>query len=134
MVTGVNGRLTGGVAQNLKDIEENQGVHMTLSVEQTNTKSSKLAIIGWLAGLAYYVWFGSIEASILGHAILIVGGIFVSSIVIGGGVAFFFGLLTRIFTGSWDGSPHGYAWGAFIAPVIAFFCVQPVASALQGLV
>ncbi len=103
---------------------------MTISVEHANTKSSQLTIVGWLAGLAYYVWFGSIEATFLEHSILLVGGIFVSSIVIGGGVAFFFGILTRIFTGSWGGSPHGYAWGAFIAPVIAFFCVQPIAIAL----
>lgn len=103
---------------------------MTISIEQVNKKSSQFTILGWLSGLAYYVWFGSIEATILEHAILIVGGIFFSSIIIGGGVAFFFGILTRAFTGSWEGSPHGYAWGAFIAPVIAFVCVQPITTTL----
>jgi hypothetical protein len=103
---------------------------MTISAEHANSRSSQFTIFGWLAGLAYYVWFGTIDATILEHVILVVGGTFLSSIIIGGSVAFFFGFLTRIFTGSWDGSPHGYAWGAFIAPVIAFFCVEPAATTL----
>lgn len=107
---------------------------MTISVEHANNKSSQFTILGWIVGLAYYVWFGSIDANILEHIILIFGGVFLSSIIIGGGVALFFGVLTRIFTGSWQGSPHGYAWGAFIAPVIAFFCVQPVATTLIKLI
>ncbi|WP_273499677.1 hypothetical protein [Lentibacter algarum] len=106
---------------------------MTISAEHANTKSSQFTILGWLVGLAYFVWFGSIEATMLQHAILLLGGIFLSSIIIGGGVAFFFGILTRIFTGTWDGSPHGYAWGAFIAPIIAFFCVEPAATILLRL-
>lgn len=107
---------------------------MTISAEQANSKSSQFTILGWLGGLAYYVWFGSIEATILEHVILVIGGVFLSSIIIGGGVAFLFGVLTRIFTGSWEGSPHGYAWGAFIAPVIAFFCVEPAATTLVHLI
>ena len=101
-----------------------------ISPEHANTKSSQFTVVGWLSGLAYYVWFGSIEATVVEHAILIVAGIFLSSIIIGGGVALLFGILTRALTGSWDGSPHGYAWGAFIAPVIAFFAVRPTATAL----
>lgn len=103
---------------------------MTISAEHANSKSSQFTILGWLGGLAYYVWFGSIEATIVEHGILVVGGIFLSSIIIGGGIALFFGVLTLLFTGRWDGSPHGYAWGAFISPIVAFFCVQPAAKTL----
>ena len=94
-----------------------------MSIDKVNEKASVFTIIGWLMGLAYYVWFGSINASLLENIILAVGGVFGSSIIIGGGVALIFGVVTRIGTGSWSGSPHGYAWGAFIAPVIAFFSV-----------
>ena len=56
---------------------------MTISAEHANRKSSQFTILGWLAGLAYYVWFGSIEANMLEHFILVVGGVFLSSIIIG---------------------------------------------------
>ena len=105
-----------------------------ISPEHANTRSSQFTIAGWLAGLAYYVWFGPVEATIVEHAILIVGGVFLSSIIIGGGIALLFGILTRGLTGRWDGSPHGYAWGAFIAPVVAFFTVGPTAAALVSLI
>lgn len=106
---------------------------MSVSVEQANAKSSQYTVIGWLAGVAYFVWYQSIDLSIQGHVILVAGGGFISSIIIGGGMALVSGALTRVFTGSWSGSHHGYAWGAFIAPVIAFFCVEPVANTLTQL-
>lgn len=100
---------------------------MALSIETINTKAAKYTIFGWFAGLAYFNWFASapLHVSWVGHAILIVVGMFAASIVIGGGVALVFGLLTKALTGRMEGSPDLYAWGAFISPVIAFFAAQP---------
>lgn len=100
---------------------------MALSIDAVNTKAAKNTIFGWLAGLAYYNWFASasVHVSGLGHVILVVVGIFATSIVIGGGVALISGLLTKSLTGSVGGSSDFYAWGAFISPVIAFFAAEP---------
>jgi large-conductance mechanosensitive channel len=100
---------------------------MALSVEQINTKASKFTIAGWFAGLAYFNWFSStaVHVSWVGHAILVIVGMFAASIIIGMGVALIMGLITKIATGRTDGSPHVYAWGAFISPVIAFFAAEP---------
>lgn len=100
---------------------------MALSVEQINTKAAKFTILGWFAGLAYFNWFSStaVHVSLVGHAILVVVGMFAASIIIGMGLALIVGLITKAVTGNSLGSPHGYAWGAFISPVIAFFAAEP---------
>jgi len=97
-----------------------------LSVEAINTYASKMTIGGWLIGLAYYNWFAPNpeHVSWFGHAALIVGGMFVASIVIGGGMAMLMGLITKLATGDWEGSSHAFAWGAFISPVLAFFAAK----------
>lgn len=96
---------------------------MALSVEQVNTKAAKFSIAGWFVGLAYYNWFSStpVHVSWVGHAILIVVGMFAASILIGMVISLIFMAITKLMTGRADGSIHGYAWGAFISPVLAFF-------------
>lgn len=100
---------------------------MALTIEQINTKAATYTIVGWFAGLAYYNWFAKspVHVSFIGHVVLVVVGLFAASIVIGMGVALLFGLITKLVTGRADGSPHGYAWGAFVSPVIAFFAAEP---------
>ena len=99
---------------------------MALPVEQINTKAAKFTIVGWFVGLAYFNWFSStaVHVSLVGHAILVIVGMFAASILIGMGIALIMGLITKAATGSTLGSPHGYAWGAFISPVIAFFAAD----------
>lgn len=95
---------------------------MALSIERVNTYAAKYTIAGWLTGLAYYSWFSSSAPplSVGWHALLIVGGMFASSIVIGGGVSLILALVTKLVTGKSDGSSDFFAWGAFISPVLAF--------------
>lgn len=101
---------------------------MALSVDRVNTKAAKMTIFGWLAGLAWFAYDNGIDAlSIISWAILIVVGMFASSIVIGGGIMFLMAGLTKLVTGDSEGSIHFFAWGAFISPVIAFFCASPLA-------
>jgi hypothetical protein len=100
---------------------------VALTIERINTKAARNSIIGWFIGLAYFNWFSStpVHVSLVGHVVLVVVGLFAASILIGMVVALVFAVITKIATGRTDGSPHGYAWGAFTSPVIAFFAVEP---------
>jgi len=106
--------------------EHQRSWHMAISIDAINTKAATYTIVGWFAGLAYFNWFASApqHVSWIGHAILIVIGMFVASILIGGGVALVLGYLTKALTGRAEGSPDLYAWGVFISPVIAFFAAE----------
>lgn len=94
-----------------------------LDVERINTYSASMTIIGWLAGLAYYNWLSSdpISVPLWAHVVLIVGGMFFASIVIGGGLAMLAAGLTKIVAGGAEGSPHAFSWAAFVGAVMAFF-------------
>ena len=93
-----------------------------MSIDSINAYASKMTILGWFAGLAYYNWFAShtLHVPIWGHAVLIVVGMFAASIIIGAGIALIAGALTKVITGKLEGSPHAYSWAAFISPVLAF--------------
>lgn len=99
---------------------------MSANIELINTYAAKWTIGGWFIGLAYYNWFTSspIHVPLLGHVLLVTIGMFAASIVIGGGMALLAAGVTRLAVGRADGSPHGFAWAAFISPVIAFFATK----------
>ena len=105
-----------------------------MNIDRVNTIASKWTIFGWFAGLAYFNWFASDGASFSwwAHALFIIVGMFAASIIIGGGVALLFAGLTKILTGRSDGSIHGFAWGAFISPVLAFFAAKYVLAFFDG--
>jgi len=85
-----------------------------------------MTIAGWFIGLAYYNWFSSdpISVPMWAHAVLIIGGMFAASIVIGAGLALLAALLTKLITGNPEGNPNAFAWAAFIGPVLAFFAAK----------
>jgi hypothetical protein len=91
-----------------------------------NTYAAKWTIAGWFVGLAYYNWFAMApeHVPLLAHLVLIVGGLFASSIIIGGGMALLAALVTRLMTGSVVASPDAFAWAAFISPILAFFAAK----------
>ena len=102
-----------------------------ISIERIGEISSKLTIGGWFAGLGWIGFSGSVQGlSWIDWAILIVGGMFAVSIVIGGGLHLIAAATTRLLTGSSSGSPHAYSWAALIGPVIAFFTAGPLARVL----
>ena len=105
---------------------------MVQTVDATNTKSSKAIVIGWVAGLAYFVWWGDIEASFWANIALVAVGVFVSSIVLGSAVAMVMDALTRLTTRSKGRGTNFLGWGAFISPVVAFFVSKPVALLVTG--
>ena len=102
-----------------------------ISVDRVNSIGAANTIVGWFAGLAW-VYFGDriVGLGTLDWIILIIGGMFGASIVIGGGLALVAALLTKLSTGNAASSPHAFSWMALIAPVVAFFCANPVARLL----
>ncbi|MBB3063958.1 hypothetical protein [Limibacillus halophilus] len=97
-----------------------------MDIERINSSSAGLAIIGWFAGLSYYNWLASDPTSmpIWAHAVLVIGGMFFASIVIGGGLALLAAGLTRALTGKMDGSSDVFSSMAFVSPVVAFFAAK----------
>ncbi|MDP7028710.1 MAG: hypothetical protein QF733_00645 [Phycisphaerales bacterium] len=98
----------------------------TNPVVRANTCSSQTSILGWFAGLAYYNWFAGdpISVPFWAQIILIIGGLFASSIIIGGGLAILAGIVTKVVTGRFDGSPNAFAWAALVSPVLNFIAVR----------
>lgn len=105
---------------------------MSLSIDRINYLTARATIIGWFAGMAYYAVWGSIELSFISWMVLLVGGMFGSSLVIGTSLTLLLSMLTRIMTGSWFGSPIYFSWGFFISPVLAFFSVKPAVLFIWG--
>ncbi|HEY8381854.1 MAG TPA: hypothetical protein VIL09_06875 [Microvirga sp.] len=106
-----------------------------MTIDRVNEKASRMVIFGWLAGLAYYNWFSSspITVPLWGHAVLVIGGIFVASIIIGAGLALCAAAVTKMVTGRTDGSIHAFSWAAFIGPVLAFFASKYALNAIHAL-
>jgi hypothetical protein len=107
-----------------------------MSIEGINTKSARNTAIGWFAGLAYFNWFASDSEplSIIADFLLVVIGAPAACMVIGVGVALLASLVTKLWTGRVDGSPHAYASGALISPVLAFFAAEPAIQVVFGMV
>lgn len=102
-----------------------------LTVDQVNSKCAGATIFGWFVGLAWVAYSGSvIGLSWLDWVLLVVVGMFVASIIIGAGFAVLAAGITKLATGRSDGSPHLFAWGVFICPIIAFFSAGPAARLL----
>ena len=95
-------------------------------IDYVNTQNSKLTIAGWFIGLAYYNWFASDGAALPWwiHLILIVGGMFAASIVIGGGMAILTALLSRRIAGATDARPGYFKTAGLISTVLAFFAAK----------
>lgn len=87
-----------------------------------------------VVGPAYYAWFASVakHLPLWELATVAVAGMFTVSIVIGGGVAILAGIITKAVTGSREGSPHVFAWGAFILPILAFLAARYTLHCLAG--
>ena len=100
-----------------------QSREASIDIDRVNSYASVHTIAGWFLGLAYYNWLAQHPPHIplWGHALLIIVGMFVASILIGGGVALLGAVLNRLVYGDTTGSVTPFAWGAFISPVLAFF-------------
>lgn len=101
---------------------------MAISIERIGEMSSKATIAGWFGGLAWMAIFSDDVGGVVWWEwlILAIGGMFAASILVGGGLAMFAAVITKLVTGKSEGSPHAYAWAAMISPWLAFFASGPV--------
>lgn len=103
-----------------------------ISVDRVNQYGANFTVVGWYSGLVWAGWIKQVpNLSLLDWLILIVGGMFGSALVIGGGLSVIAAIITKIATGKSDGSATAYAWVAFIAPMLAFLAATPVARLLS---
>ena len=65
--------------------------------------------------------------------LLIVGGMFLASIILGGGVALAIAGLSKLVAGRANAMPRPFAWGGSISGVLAFLCARPAAEQLAAL-
>jgi len=96
------------------------------TIDRINYTVAQVTVGGWFLGLAYFNWFSSSGPSLplWIQSILVVGGLFASSILIGGSIAMFAALITRIATGRPDGSTLGFMLAGWVSPVLAFFAAK----------
>ena len=102
------------------------GTPVSLSIDAINFAVAKWTVLGWFSGLAYFNWFSSASEhlSLWSHAVLIIGGLFGSSILIGGGVSLTVAAATKILTGRPDGSAFSFMLAGCISPILAFFAAK----------
>jgi hypothetical protein len=94
-------------------------------IDYINTQNSKLVIGAWFVGLAYYDWFASGPSLAWWvHLALIVVGMFISSIVIGGGMAILAAALNKSAFGYAEARPNLFKLAGLLATVIAFFAAK----------
>ena len=88
-------------------------------------------MLGWALGLAWIAYFDTVPGlSFWDWIILVVVGLFGASVIIGGGFAMLLAWLTKLSYGKSDARPELFAWGVVIGPIVAFFCVAPIARLL----
>lgn len=97
-----------------------------MNIDAINTSASKATIVGWFAGLSYFGWWASdaVQVSFGAMSVLVVGGMFASSILIGGGVSLLIAGIAKALTGKTEGYPSLFTWGVVVSPVLAFFAAR----------
>ena len=106
-----------------------------MDIDRVNDLASKQVILGWFAGLAYYNWFTGSPISVpwWAHIILVVGGMFASSIIIGGGMSLLAAGITKLMFGRSDAVPGLFGWAGIIATILAFIASKYALLGLQSL-
>ena len=103
-------------------------------IHEILTRASKMTIFGWFAGLAWFAYSGGNPAlGPLGWMILIVGGMFAASIILGAGVAMVIAGISKAIAGRTDALPGLFVLGAYISAALAFWCARPAAEQLTSL-
>jgi len=96
------------------------------TIDRINYTVAQWTVTGWFLGLAYFNWFSSTgpKLPMWVQLALAVGGLFASSILIGGGIAALAAVATRVATGRSDGSPVGFMLAGWVSPLLAFFAAK----------
>jgi hypothetical protein len=91
------------------------------TVYQTGIGSSKAVIISWFSSLALFSWFNNeVHLGILVNLILIVVGMFLTSIIFGGGCATVAGLINKSLYKNPNKNINTFNYMNYIACVLTF--------------
>ena len=102
------------------------------AIDWINSKAASWTIFGWLAGCSWVSWQG--QASDISTAwwlVIVVVGIFGSSLIVGGGISLLIAALCKISTGRADGAPLVFALGVIVSPILAFVAALIIGNILQ---
>lgn len=109
-------------------MEHRQSTPEQAQIEHINMVTSKLCMTGWFLGLAWMFFVSSDASEVVWWEwiALAVAGPFAASIVVGGGLALVSALITKVLTGSQEGSPMLFGLNSYVAPVLVFFVSGPI--------
>ena len=88
--------------------------------------SSKFVVAAWFLGLAYFYWFNESVPTlgIITNILLVVIGMFASSIIFGMGFNAIGRLIAKIMTGKWESMPSLSLIMGIISSIVTFFSVK----------
>jgi len=89
---------------------------------------SQYVVAAWFAGLAYYYWFDKSvpNLGIVTGFLLVVVGMFASSIIFGMGFHFISRLIAKMLTGRWEALPGISLITGIVSSVVTFLSVKYV--------
>ena len=90
--------------------------------------ASQFVVAAWFAGLAYFYWFDkSIPTlGLITNVLLVIVGMFASSIIFGMGFHFIGRLIAKTLKGSWESLPGLSLIMGIVSSVVTFFSVKYV--------
>ena len=90
--------------------------------------ASQFVVAGWFAGLAYYYWFDKSvpNLGIVTGILLVVVGMFASSIIFGMGFHFIGRLTAKVLTGKWEALPGLSLIMGIVSSIVTFLSVKYV--------
>jgi len=90
--------------------------------------ASQYVVAAWFVGLAYYYWFDKSvpNLGIVTGFLLVVVGMFASSIIFGMGFHFIGRLIAKVLTGRWEALPGISLITGIVSSVVTFLSVKYV--------
>ena len=94
--------------------------------DKTAKTASQFVVAAWFLGLAYFYWFDSNipTLSFITNILLVVVGMFATSIIFGMGFNFVGRLIAKILTGRWEAFPNLNILMGIISSAVTFFSVK----------
>jgi len=90
--------------------------------------ASEFVVAAWFLGLAYYYWFDKSvpNLGIVTGFLLVVVGMFASSIIFGMGFHFIGRLIAKVLTGRWEALPGLSLITGIVSSIVTFLSVKYV--------
>ncbi|MDQ0474072.1 hypothetical protein QO011_007111 [Labrys wisconsinensis] len=99
---------------------------LAMAPDRLGETAAKLAMLGWICGMAYYNWVSTYPLSVpwWAHLTLMTGGLYGVSVTIGEGVALLAGLAARTAGGRLHGRLEVVLGVVLLVPALAFLAAR----------